>query len=147
MLARPVVDVGMVFRIACSFLIWFIIHRGPWTSAYGIWNLWNELPDLIFPEPWCGKYSNPVMNFICHMHECKILFTTHLLLIWLNAYFNSFSLWQPECCWNFSLCYCLTSIQLWRRHRHGLKKFELSVTLIFTSWKTQYPLEPTLTTK
>jgi hypothetical protein len=40
------------------------LHRGSWTSAYGIWNLWNELPDLIFPEPWRGKYSNPVTNFI-----------------------------------------------------------------------------------
>jgi hypothetical protein len=30
----------------------YVINRGSWTSAYGIWNLWNELPDLIFPEPW-----------------------------------------------------------------------------------------------
>ena len=62
------------------------INRGSWTSAYGIWNLWNELPDLIFPEPWRGKYSNPVtnfINFICHMHEYKILFITHLQCVYL----------------------------------------------------------------
>jgi hypothetical protein len=43
---------------------------------------------LCFPEPWRRKYSNPVTNFInfmCHIHECKILFITHLSLIWLNA--------------------------------------------------------------
>jgi hypothetical protein len=95
------------------------IDRGSWTSAYGIWNLWNELPDLIFPEPWRGKYSNPVTNFInsiCHMHECKILFITHLSLIRLNAYSNLFSISQSVWRGNFWLCYCLTSsIPLWRR--------------------------------
>jgi hypothetical protein len=91
-------------------------YRGSWTSAYGIWNLWNELPDLIFPEPWRGKYSNPVtnfINFICHMHECKILFITHLSLIWLNAYFNLFSILQSVWRGNFWLCYVV-----WRRQFH-----------------------------
>jgi hypothetical protein len=60
-------------------------NRGSWTSVYGIW---NELLDLIFPEPWLWKYSNTVTNFICRMHECKILFITHISLIWSNAYFN-----------------------------------------------------------
>jgi hypothetical protein len=95
-----------------------LINRGSWTSAYGIWNLWNSLSDLIFPEPWRGKYSNPVtnfINFICHMHEYKILFITHLSLIWLNACFNLFSISQSVWRGNFWLCYCLTSsIPLWR---------------------------------
>lgn len=34
--------------------------------AYGIYEI--ELPDLIFPETWRGKYSNPATNFICCKH-------------------------------------------------------------------------------
>ena len=65
-------------------------------SAYGIWNLWNELPDLIFAEPWRGKYLNPVtnfINFICHKHEFKILFITQRSL---KTYFDLLSISQSE---------------------------------------------------
>jgi hypothetical protein len=104
------------------------IYRGSWTSAYGIWlwNLWNELPDLIFPEPWRGKYSNWVTNFMCHMHECKILFITHLSLIWLNAHFNLFSILQPQCCGGRQFdCDVVCNITVWRSLNFLLHLFSL----------------------